>query len=91
MNPMSTSRLIHNIILKKLADFKDVFEYTSNYQAIFVKGSNLLTNSPYYTCKSRKIYFLITMLINIEIKYSALILAISKDQKMKKQSLQKQC
>lgn len=80
---MSISCLIYNTTIKKLADFKDVHKFTSNYQVVFDKIIGFLTNSFYYTHQSTKMYFQITMLINIRIKYSAFISAIQKDQKDK--------
>ncbi len=76
---MSTSRLIHDATTKKLADFKDVHEYTSSYQAAFDKVVGLLTDSSHYTRKSTEMYFQATMLMNIGTEYSALVSAIQKD------------
>ncbi len=81
INPMSTSRLIYDATTKKLADFKDVHEYTSSYQAAFDKVVGLLTDSSHYTRQSTEVYFQATMLMNIGTKYSALVSAIQKDWK----------
>lgn len=80
---MSMSRLIDNATTKKLVDFKDVNKYTGNYQAAFNKVIGLLTNNSYYICKSTKMYFQATMLMNIKTKYSVLISAIQKNWKDK--------
>lgn len=75
------SRLIYNTISKKLADFKEVHQYTSSDQAAYDKIIGLLTNSSHYTWKIIKMYFQATMLINIRTKYSALVSAIQKNRK----------
>lgn len=79
INSISMSRLIYKITTKKLANFKNVHEYTSSYQTAFDKVVSLLTNSSYYTCKSIEMYFQVTMLMNIGTKYSAFVSAIPKD------------
>ena len=81
INPMSTSRLIHDATTKKLSDFKNVHEYTSHYQASFDKVSSLLTETSAYIRKSTETYFQATMLMNIGADYSALVSAIQKDWK----------
>ena len=49
INPMSTSRIIYKVTIKKLSDFKNVHEYTSHYQAAFNKVVSLLTETSSYT------------------------------------------
>ncbi len=81
INPMSTSRTIYDVTTKKLSDFKNVYEYTSHYQASFDKVVNLLTGTSSYTRKSTEMYFQATMLMNIRVEYSALVPSIQKDWK----------
>ncbi len=49
INPINTSRLIHEATIKKLSDFKNVHDFTSSYQAVFDKVANLLTETLHYT------------------------------------------
>lgn len=77
------SRLIHNATTKKLVDLKDVHKYTSNYPAIFDKVVGFLIDSSHYTRKNIEMFFQATMFMNIETKYSALVLSIQKDWKDK--------
>lgn len=79
INPMSTSRFIHEATTNKLSDFKNMHEYMSHYQASFNKVSSLLTETSAYTRKSTKTYFQAIMLINIRAEYSALVSVIQKD------------
>lgn len=81
INPMSTSRVIYEATTKKLFHFKDVHQYTSNYQAAFDKVIGLLSNTSSYTRQSTEMYFQATMLMNIATEYSALDSAIQKDWK----------
>lgn len=78
---MSNLHLIYEATTKKLADFKDVYKYTSIYQAAFHKLVGFLTDSSQYTRKNIKMYFQAIMLINIRTKYTDLISAIQKDWK----------
>lgn len=80
---MSTSRIIYNIIIKKLFNFKNIHKYISYYQIFFDKVVSLLTKISSYTRKSTKIYFQATMLMNIGVEYLALVSAIQKDWKDK--------
>ena len=58
-----------------------MYEYTSHYQAFFDKIVNFLIRTSFYTCKSTKIYFQTTMLMNIRVKYLALVSSIQKNRK----------
>lgn len=78
---MSTSQIIYDATTKKLSDFKNVYEYTSHYQAFFDKLVNLLTETSSHTCKSTEIYFQAIMLMNIGVEYSVLVSSIQKDWK----------
>lgn len=78
---MSTSWIIYKATIKKLSDFKNVYKYISYYQVLFDKVAGLLTNKSSYIRKSTKMYFQVTMLMNIGINYFALISAIEKDWK----------
>lgn len=80
---MSTSHLMYNAITKKLADFKDVYKYTTGYQAAFDNVVGFLTDSSHYIHKSTKMHFQTTMLMNIGTKYLALRSAIQKNWKDK--------
>lgn len=68
INPMSTSRIIHDNTTKKLSDFKNVHKYTSHYQASFDKVISLLMETSSYTRKSTEMYFQATMLMNIGVE-----------------------
>ncbi len=78
---MSTFRIIHEATIEKLSDFKNVHEYTSHYNASFDKVVGLLTDTSSSTCQSTKMYLQATILMNIGMKYSALVSAIQKDRK----------
>lgn len=52
INLMSTSYIIYNATIKKLSDFKSVHKYTSHYQALFNKVSNLLIETSTYIRKN---------------------------------------
>lgn len=73
---MSTPQIIYKAIAKKLSYFKNMHEYTNYYQTSFNRIIGLLTNKSSYTCKSTKIYFQATMLINIGTDYSVLVSTI---------------
>ena len=81
INPMSTSRIIYEATTKKLSDFKNVHEYTSHYQASFDNVVGILTDTSSYTRQSTKMYFQVTILMNIGTEYSALVSAIQKNWK----------
>lgn len=87
INPMSTSRIFYEATTKKLSDFKDVHQYTSNYQAAFDKVVGLLSDTSSYTRQSTEMYFQATMLMNIGTEYSALVSATQKDWKDKTTNL----
>lgn len=57
INPMSASRIIYEATTKKLSDFKDVNQYTSNYQAAFDKVVGLLSDTSFYTRQSTEMFF----------------------------------
>lgn len=78
---MNIFYLIHETITKKLSDFKDLYEFISNYQVALDKVIGLLTAKSHYTQKNTEIYFKATILMNIGLKYSRLVFAIQKDQK----------
>lgn len=61
---MNTSRIICNAITKKLLDFKNIYEYTSHYQASFNKVISPFIKTFFYTCKSTEIYFKVTIPMN---------------------------
>lgn len=84
---MSTSCFIYEATTKKLSDFKNIYKYTSHYQAFFAKVSSLLTKTSAYTRKNTKTYFQATILINIGADYSALVSTIQKDWKNKTTNL----
>lgn len=73
------SCLIHDGTIQKLADFKNMHEYTSSYQAVFEKVFGLLIYSSHYICKNLEIYFQATILIHIRTKYLAYISIIQKN------------
>ena len=54
INPMSTSQIIYNAIIKKLLDFKNIHKYISHYQTSFDKVVNFLIRTSFYTCTSTK-------------------------------------
>ncbi len=81
MNPMSTSRIIYEATTKKLSDFKNVYEYTTHYQASFDKVVSLLADTSSYTGQSTQMYFQATILMNIGTEYSGLVSAIPKNWK----------
>lgn len=73
---MSTSQIINEATTKKLFNFKNVYEFTSHYQASFGKVIGPLTNKSSYICKSTEMYFQVTILMTMGTDYSALVLAI---------------
>ncbi len=87
INPISTSRIIHEATIKKLSNFKNVHEYTSQYQASFENIVGLLTDTSSYTRQSTEMYFQSTILMNIGTEYLALVSAIQKDWKDKNANL----
>lgn len=87
INPISISRVIHNATDKKLGDLKDMYKYTSSYQAAFNKVVGFMTKSSHYTRISTELYFQTTILLNIGTKYSALVSVILKDWKDKTTNL----
>lgn len=78
---MSTLRFMHKAIIKKLSDFKDIYKYTSSYQAAFDQVVDVLTAVFYHTQMSIEMYFQAMMLINIGPKYFRLVSAILKNWK----------
>lgn len=78
---MSTLRIIYEVSVKKLSEFKDVQEYTSSYQAAFDKVAGLLVETSPYTRSSIEAYFQATMLMNIGSEYSNLVSSIQKEWK----------
>lgn len=91
INPMSTSRLTHEATLKKLLNFKDIYGYTSSYQAIFDKIVGFLTKSLTILDKAAKytskpLYWYI-----LALNTWSLYLQSRKTRKMRLPTLQKQC
>lgn len=78
---LSTSRIMFEVTSKTIADFKDVTEYTSSYQAGFDKVASLISETSPYTRESIEAYFQATMLMNIGSEYSTPVSAIQKDWK----------
>lgn len=76
---MSTSQIIYKTTTKKFFDFKNIYKYTSYYQAFFDKISSFLIEISFYMQQSTKMYFQAIMLMNIETNYLALVLVIEKD------------
>lgn len=64
-----------------MPNFKNIYKYTSYYQATFNKVVCLLMDIFFYTCKSIEMYFQAMILINIGMEYFAFILTIQKKSK----------
>lgn len=78
---MNTSYNIYKVISKKFIEFKNVKKYTSSYQTAFNKVASLFVKISLYIQSNIKSYFQIIILMNINSKYSILVLVIQKEWK----------